>query len=221
MRISELARQADVTIPTVKFYLRQGLLPDGEATAVTRAEYNEEHLSRVRLIRALVDVGGLSLTAVRALLATLDEHAGADAPASANASRPKKPARAARLDRKKVLAAVQDALPPAPPERQQTPNRALAAVSALGWEVDPESVALRQLEAALAALDLLGLPPNIATLLAYGEAAEKAAQADVDSLPAGSSAKVVRQLVLATAMYEPMLTALHRLAQQNALAKSR
>ena len=31
MRISELARAADVPVATIKFYLREGLLPEGVA----------------------------------------------------------------------------------------------------------------------------------------------------------------------------------------------
>jgi DNA-binding transcriptional MerR regulator len=210
MRISELARKADVSIPTVKFYLRQGLIAEGESTAVTRADYTDHHVHRVRLIRALVEVGGLSLGTIQVLLNTLDEAGTVDAPLSVQ-KKGRKVAKGA------VLKAVHETLPPTPPERRQTPNRALAAISALGWKVDPESVAVRQLEAALSALDTLGLEPSVGTLLSYGEAAQLAANADVAAIPSGPSSKVVRQLVLGTAMYEPMLTALHRLAQQNAL----
>jgi len=215
MRISELARRADVTIPTVKFYLRQGLLPEGLATAATRAEYSEAHLNRVRLIRALVDVAGLSLSEVRALLTTLDEHNAGDLPAASGrpAGRPKK---GPKVNPGKVLGSVHAALPPKPPEHQRGTARATAAVSALGWQVEAGSVPLQQLEAALATLDALGLTPSVATLLTYGEAAEKVASADVASLPEGPAAATVRHLVLGTAIYEPVLVALHRLAQQNA-----
>ncbi len=220
MRISELARRADVTIPTVKFYLRQGLLPEGLATAATRAEYSEAHLNRVRLIRALVDVGGLSLSQVRALLATLDEHQAGDLPATTATGRPAgRPRKGPKVNPAKVLASVHAALPPEPPEHQLGTARAKAAVSALGWKVDADSVSLRQLEAALAVLDALGLTPSVATLLTYGEAAEKVARADVDSLPDGPGAAAVRHLVLGTAIYEPVLLALHRLAQQNAFGR--
>ena len=69
MRIAELSRRAGVPVPTVKYYLREGLLPPGRATAPTQAQYDETHEQRLRLVRALVEVAGLSLAAVRRVLA--------------------------------------------------------------------------------------------------------------------------------------------------------
>ena len=37
MRISELARRSGLPVATVKYYLREGLLPAGEPTAATQA----------------------------------------------------------------------------------------------------------------------------------------------------------------------------------------
>jgi DNA-binding transcriptional MerR regulator len=211
MRISELARRTGVTIPTVKFYMRQGLLPTGTPTSVTLAEYGPAHVDRLRLVRALVEVGGLSLTAVRRLLATLD----AESPAYA--ASPEEADPAGRSIAAEAVRVAQDALPPEVTPGGPKPARALSAVSALGWQVDPESTALRQLEAALVALDTVGLPPNISTLLAYADAALRVAEADVESIPTGPPAEIVRHVVVGTAMYEPVLIALRRLAQQHLL----
>lgn len=60
-------------IPTVKFYLRESLLPSGTPTARNQARYDESHLERLRLIRALTTVGGLEIGAVRNLLAVLED----------------------------------------------------------------------------------------------------------------------------------------------------
>ena len=73
MRISELARRACLPVPTVKFYLRERLLSPGTLTARNQARYDECHLQRLRLIRALTTVGGLEIGAVRELLAALDD----------------------------------------------------------------------------------------------------------------------------------------------------
>ena len=210
MLISELARLADVTIPTVKYYLRQELLAPGVPITATQAEYDQSHVDRLRLIRALVDVAGLSLTAVRRLLTAIDEPTS-----SPDESKPSTSDPVAR-----AVSAAQEALPPAQPPGRRPPSRALAAVSALGWHVDPTSTALRQLEAALIALDTVGLPPSISTLLAYAEAASLVAQADAAGIPAGPPEAIARQIVLSTVMNEPMLIALRRLAQQNTLLKS-
>src|SRR5947209_19390152 len=72
MRMSELARASGVPVPTIKFYLRERLLPPGRATAATQAQYDHEHLARLRLIRALVDVGRLPLASVRYVLQIVD-----------------------------------------------------------------------------------------------------------------------------------------------------
>ncbi|WP_079051275.1 MerR family DNA-binding transcriptional regulator [Streptomyces curacoi] len=37
MKISELSRRSGVSIPTIKYYLRDGLLPHGQATATNQA----------------------------------------------------------------------------------------------------------------------------------------------------------------------------------------
>jgi DNA-binding transcriptional MerR regulator len=204
MLISELARLADVTIPTVKYYLRQELLAPGVPITATQAEYQQAHVDRLRLIRALVDVSGLSLTAVRQLLAAIDQ--------------PKGPRGSDPVAR--AMVAAQEALPPAAPASRRRPARALAAVSALGWQVDPASLALRQLEVALIALDQAGLSPSVSTLLAYAEAASLAAQADAASIPTGPVKAVARQVVLSTVLNEALLIALRRLAQQNTVART-
>ncbi|MFD7659160.1 MerR family transcriptional regulator, partial [Actinosynnema sp. NPDC059797] len=72
MRIGELSRRSGVSVPTIKFYLREGLLAPGSGTARNQASYGEAHERRLRLVRALVEVGGLSLTAVREVLAASD-----------------------------------------------------------------------------------------------------------------------------------------------------
>jgi hypothetical protein len=84
-----------------------------------------------------------------------------------------------------------------------------------GWQVNPSSAALRQLEAALVALEAVGLPPRPATLQTYADAALSVATADVASMPPGSPTEVIRHVVIGTVMYEPVLIALHRLAQRH------
>ncbi|MDP3890043.1 MerR family transcriptional regulator, partial [Nocardioides sp.] len=71
--MSELSRRSGVSVPTIKYYLREGLLPPGEATGATRAVYDATHVRRLRLIRALVDVAGMRLDRVREVLAAVDD----------------------------------------------------------------------------------------------------------------------------------------------------
>lgn len=55
-------------MPTIKYYLREGLLAAGELTSPNQAHYGPGHERRLRLIRALLDVGGLSLAAIGEVL---------------------------------------------------------------------------------------------------------------------------------------------------------
>jgi DNA-binding transcriptional MerR regulator len=196
MRISELAHRAGVALPTVKYYLREGLLPLGQATAATQAEYDESHVERLRLIRALVGVAGLSLASVRTVLGALDEGPVA-AVAAAHGALTGVPARAAA---------------------GEPPARALAALERLGWTVSPDSAALLDLEAALAAVEEVGIPAGEAQIDGYGAAALRVAEVDISTVPGGEPS--VRHVVLGTVLYEPILLALRRLAQQHLYRRS-
>jgi hypothetical protein len=60
--VSELAEQADMPVATVKYYLREGLLQPGHVTGPRRAEYDESHVRRLRILRLLREVGGVPVT---------------------------------------------------------------------------------------------------------------------------------------------------------------
>jgi len=72
VRIGELSRLSGVAPATIKYYLREGLLPPGVHTHPNQVEYTEDHVSRLRLIRALIDIGGLSVSATSDVLSALD-----------------------------------------------------------------------------------------------------------------------------------------------------
>jgi DNA-binding transcriptional MerR regulator len=72
VRISELSERSGVPVSTVKFYLREGLLPPGERSAPNQARYDASHLARLELIRALREVAGLGIEVVREVLVQLD-----------------------------------------------------------------------------------------------------------------------------------------------------
>jgi DNA-binding transcriptional MerR regulator len=73
MLVSELAECADVPLATVKYYLREGLLPPGETLGPRRAEYGESHLRRLRVLRLLREVGGVPVTSLRQVVEALDD----------------------------------------------------------------------------------------------------------------------------------------------------
>lgn len=196
MRIGELSRSTGVSVPTIKFYLREGLLAPGRATSATQAQYDEGHVARLRLVRALVDVAGLALASVREVTAAVD-----DPPASAH----------------DLLGVAHDALPPRVADDVDT-ARARDVVDALGWQVFEGSTSLRQLAVAMDALVSVGMPADTGTVLGYGRAVEPVAAAEVAAVPTSSPADAVAFVVAGTALYEPVLLALRRLAQQHASA---
>lgn len=199
MRISELARAADVPLATVKYYLRDGLLPPGRATGATQAEYDETHVRLLVLIRVLIGVGGLSLAEARGVLRCMAEFSGYQPGQMHNA-----------------VGAAFTALPPQPPDIE--PRRSMALVDGLGWRVQPEAPALRSLERALDALDAIGHPVPDSMLLGYADAARRVAELDVASVPDDSPESAATTVVISTLLYEPILLALRRLAQEAASA---
>ena len=73
MRISELSSETGVPVATIKFYLRENLLHDGVRTAATQAQYDQTHVARLRLIRALLGPGGLSVAAAHQVIRAIEE----------------------------------------------------------------------------------------------------------------------------------------------------
>ncbi len=72
MKISELSERTGVSIPTLKFYLREGLLRPGTLTAPNQAGYDDSHVRRARLVRALREVAHLSIAQIAAITGALD-----------------------------------------------------------------------------------------------------------------------------------------------------
>src|SRR5882672_1697160 len=76
MRMAELSAQSGVSVATIKYYLREGLLPPGERTSPNQAQYAAGHVRRLKLVRALLDIGGLTVSRVRDVLAGIDSPTG-------------------------------------------------------------------------------------------------------------------------------------------------
>ena len=202
MRISELVERSGVPLPTVKYYVREGLLMPGTTTARTRAEYGDEHLHRLAVIRALIEVVGLSVQQTRQVLALI-------------AMRPGSP-----VELFDVLGRAVGTLPPeVPAEASIAPDypRARAALDTLGQLYDPRYAAVAQLERAIAAAEAAGVALTDDRLEVYGRAVRDIARFDLDHLPS-EPAEAVEYAVLGTALYEPMLMALRRLAHQDLAA---
>jgi DNA-binding transcriptional MerR regulator len=77
MKISELAEASGTAIPTIKFYIREGLLPAGESSSRTQARYSDEHLRRLDLIAILQAELGMSVEKIGEVLREADRGGGA------------------------------------------------------------------------------------------------------------------------------------------------
>lgn len=199
MRISELSRRSGVPNATIKYYLREGLLPPGRATAATQAEYDETHLRRLRLIRALIGVRGLSVASAKHVLDAMAEHRG---------------------NTHEVLGIAFGIRPPgagAPDTGEEEANpEAAALVDAMGWSVSEFNPARRTIDETLRALRSLDIEYDWRALLPYAELAERTARYDLDRIGTITDPlEKAEQAVLLTFLLEPALMALRRLAQEN------
>jgi len=199
VRIGELSRRSGVPLATIKFYLREGVLPPGERTAPNQARYGPEHLRRLRLVRALVEVGGLGVDAVKTVVAALD----------------------ADLPLHEVLGAAHRALSAAPrlPD-DEAAAAALADVGAFlaarGWQVAPDAPSRHDLARVLLALRGLGRRGDVDVLAPYADAADALAAVEIATLAdAGDRADAVERVVVGTVLFETALAALRRLAQEH------
>ncbi|MFF5921387.1 MerR family transcriptional regulator [Streptomyces flavochromogenes] len=198
MRIGELSRRTGVSIPTIKFYVREGLLPAGELTSPNQASYGETHEQRLRLIRALLDVGGLSVAAVREVILAIDD-----------------PDRSVH----KLLGTVASGLVP---RYDREPNAGMedarkqvaALIAARGWRVQPGNPASEALAVALAAVDEAGHGSFAGVLEAYADAAERVARADLGWVAHNlAREELVESVVVGTVIGDAIFSALRRMAQ--------
>lgn len=205
MKISELSRESGVPVASIKYFKREGLLPEGRATAVTMAEYGPGHLKRLRLIKALTAVGGLSIAATREVLAAIDE---ARHPAQ-------------------TLKAVSYAMPVPGGPHASTGNadgaedaKARAElddlIAAMDWDVDGNSPHVKGLAATLREMQRMGVRLAPDRLESYAQLAAAAARLDVERAATdGDQMALAERAAIALALSGPLLELLRRVAQED------
>ncbi|MCO1339957.1 MerR family transcriptional regulator [Kocuria polaris] len=195
MRISELVETTGVPLATVKYYLREGLLPAGRPVGAKLSDYGEDHVRRLALIRALRDTAGLPLASVRTIVALIDAPEG-DLVAS--------------------LGRAIAALPPAVDAARSGPYpRAAGVAREIGTNIDPGSTAMAQLEDALEAAESVGLGISDERARVYARHVRAIAEFDVAEVPTVDRGAAIEYSVLGTAIYEPVIAAMRRLAHQH------
>ncbi|MCX4759599.1 MerR family transcriptional regulator [Streptomyces sp. NBC_01275] len=201
MRISQLSRRSGVSVTTIKYYLREGLLQPGRQTAATQAEYDDQHLRRLRLIRALTGVRGLSVSTTREVLDALAEHTG---------------------DTHRLLGLTLGSVRVGEEPAVDAPEAAQveALVEKLGWDVHESAPARATLAETIGHLRALGVPLDWQTLLPYARLAERTAVLDLDQLKGiDDPLEAAERALLLTVLLEPALMALRRMAQENESAR--
>jgi DNA-binding transcriptional MerR regulator len=198
MRISQLADRTGVSIPTLKYYLREGLLHPGESQSATRASYDESHVERVRLIRALVEVGRLPIERVAEVVAALD-----DPPAT----------------RHELLGTAHAVLRATTGARDPSPE-AVARVAGLGLHAVDESAASDQLARAITNAAAAGWDVSDAALHTWYAAMVRVAETDVaPELAEMSASDALRYVVVGNVLTDPVVIALRRVAQEAVSSK--
>jgi DNA-binding transcriptional MerR regulator len=205
MRIAELSRRTGVPVPTIKYYLREGLLPAGELTSPNQARYGEEHVRRLRLVRALLELGRLPIATIKEILTEVE---GPDPDIHNVLGR--------ALVRPPAATTAED-----PELAAASRKRVDDLIASRGWLVDPAAPARRTVADVLVAFQQLGSPDFEFILERYAEAAERIAVTDLEFVKRRETpAELLHSAVIGTVLGESLLAALRRLAQEHESAKT-
>lgn len=210
MRLAELSRRAGVPPSSIKFYIREGLLPAGAVHTRNQASYGTQHLERLELIRALREVAGLPLEAVGRVTRELDRGWQGNPFGEAMRAMHAKPVTSASAEDTRARAALR--------------AEVLELLRALPWTTDDE----RHLYADELAATLLQvrryLYPDypVANLARYAEIAWLLSEAEFALVPGGAPAPVeargddlaepTRRAILGSLLFERIFNSLRRSA---------
>ncbi|MYW70041.1 MerR family transcriptional regulator [Streptomyces sp. SID8379] len=204
MRLAELSERSGVPVGTIKYYLRERLLPPGRRVSATQAEYEDSHLRRLNLVRALIQIGRVPVANAREVLAHIDDDS---------------------LGTTMRLGAAMWAMPQPPEAPAEDPATVEAAagierfLADVGWdharEIGTLSPSYRRLVTTVAVLTRLGYACGPEILAAYARQMDEVARLDLERLEdLEGDVEKAELVVAASVLFEPVLLALHRLAQE-------
>lgn len=196
--MKELSERSGVPVPSIKYYVREGLLDHGERSGATQARYDEHHLERLRLIRILREVGDVPIARIAAVVRAVED---ADLPLN------------------DLLATAHHALGPDPQPAASDDARVavLDHLRAKGWNVSDEAPSVAVLAAALDAVRASwGVPVGPEVFDGYADAAFAIAETELSTVdPTPGRSATVQQVIVGTVVFEQALVALRRLAQEH------
>ncbi|MCU1398664.1 MAG: MerR family transcriptional regulator [Acidimicrobiales bacterium] len=204
MKVSELSAQSGVSVATIKFYLREGLLHAGLQTAANQADYDGGHVRRLRLIRALIDIGELPIAAVRAALTAVDDES---------------------TSLHDAFGAVMHGLDTVPPD-DPAPDIAAARrevdawLQRRRWKIEPDAPAPHALASAVAILRQFDFPVALAHFDEAAASAERSAEFEVGyARGMADRAAAVETMLIGTVVFERALAEIRRLALEAVSAR--
>jgi DNA-binding transcriptional MerR regulator len=212
MKIAELSARSGVPVGTIKFYLRERLLPRGQLRARNQADYDARHLERLRLVGALTATAGVGIGEAREIIRVLE----APIPKAGAAFR----MAFDRLGgRGGAAASAHEAR-----ELEQSKAAIAAFLRAMGWSVDESHGALFELarswRAACAVWHPRWLQPTagLEALRPFAHAMEALAEVEMPEAawrPDEDAPATLTAAILGTVLFEPILLAMRRLAHEN------
>lgn len=187
-------------VPTIKYYLREGLLPEGDKRTPRLTEYDERHVRRLGLLRVLRDVGDVSVDGLKRMVAATET------PGTVH----------------DLFAVAADALAPTPPPpgpaREQARAIADAIIEQAGWDrVRADSVDRDNLAATL---ELVGgfdtHPRDPAEIAPYVAMADQLARHEIANLDDRKDrVGLLEEMIVGQVVFATVLTTLRRLAEEH------
>lgn len=201
MRISELSDATGISVATIKYYLREGLLPAADKRGARLTEYDERHVRRLQLIRLLREVGSIPIDGLKRLVGASER---------------------TDVAIHGVFAAAADALavapPPAGPLRPATRALADQVITAAGWtNVRPDSPDRENLAATLELIASYDTHPrDPAEIEPYVRFADQIASYEIGHLDdAKDRVGLLEEMVVGQVVFGQVLATLRRLAEEH------
>ena len=192
MQLRELSAATGVSAASIKFYLREGLLPRGDEVHPTRAEYGSRHVDRLNLISGLRSVVGLRIDQIRALVGIIEDP---------------------DVSRLELLGRTQAMVVGAPAEAVPDHPLVTGLLSVQDWP-DAPSDARALLNKTLREMEAMGLSVSADVVLGYARAADQVARQDLGAvLDEQSRDRAVLAVAVGVRAYSRLLLSLVALAQ--------
>ncbi|NUR90710.1 MAG: MerR family transcriptional regulator [Nonomuraea sp.] len=198
MRMAELSEETGIPVPTIKYYMREGLVAPGRPTGRNQADYGEAHVRRLKLVRALAEYGDLPIAVIGELVGHLDNPEMSLYDLMGKAQR--------------TVTHRRDVRPsPYVEEAERLVDELFAR---RGWMPEFANTARRTVVGVLASLDEIGRHDVVAALDDYADAAERIAETDMRVLgDTTDRERAIEVVVLGTSVGDTLIAALRRIAQ--------